>query len=703
VRWYIISSNEYLVSSLTRYLDLNFGIELLIIPKLSKKYSNNTLEILQLEYRSICDSIDELRLYTIRDTVILIDEGSYLIGANSGMESFQGELFNALIFTYPESYFCLLKAGVNENVSKNSTIPQNFEHYHYFDLLRLKSEVNKIKEHIINRYSPLFDPTGIRNSVKQKFHELGVSSKCKVNLDRKKTALVIDDEKGYSYLYSYIGYLTGYRVWNINSLGMMEKVLKDKTQKYAFSFEDIFLSFIDKQRFSLAFLEERDEKFGTLKKIKKRIFISVNHPCLRKRETSQTPEDVVEANDTYKKVLKKARNNIISIDKPVPSIYEMFKKCGLSPEIEWPLFADPSSGNHSSPGKVVLIAERMLFRAEAILKNSKSPDDYLVGAMIAREVQELLANSTPTLAIRALMLREQLEVSYECFFHGIQYKLNFKHRIRALEKEVKAICLWYGPGKCIVKLKKCIKKIKEVVPGYKIIEEALKSLSASLIAMVKKIIYKVKCTCNKISKVKSIKWLITPVRPIVIYVVNWLIAKGELIVYHCTKYFKRSSELNALSSIVGTLTLLYRNSNQFDEDTEAVNYSRWLEGISTCFNKYYLWLFYPARWYIEKLLNSTWFFVLAVMAWILVFAEWAYSRGAATYGMEGIQPVNNPTCWYYITHSIESMLTFSIQYEGYLRSQNNLEGMLLVALPMFVGLIHFGIFITHIYTKFLRK
>ncbi len=294
-------------------------------------------------------------------------------------------------------------------------------------------------------YRPLFDPTGFRDKIRKMTKE-DPEVDAGYLPERSKVAAVIDEEASYAYLNAYVAYRLGYRAYMVTTDSFMEKLFKvSNSDKIDLLLEDLFLNFPDREAGKhYSNLKERDTEFPGLRGANQRIFVTVGHHRTLSHEQ-------IENNKAY--LQKKYGRRYKLIFKPVSSIYNLQKdaRLGKAEGFKWP----PSKpcrpqragtkGSHSAPGRLLVIAERLIQRAERILKSALTVEDSVYGALLALEAQEYLGNRTPTTALDALSLRQQLEVTAESMFYGVEAHLNVKDRFREIEDEVHSIGYWFNP------------------------------------------------------------------------------------------------------------------------------------------------------------------------------------------------------------------------------------------------------------------
>jgi len=122
---------------------------------------------------------------------------------------------------------------------------------------------------------------------------------------------------------------------------------------------------------------------------------------------------------------------------------------GNVPGLYWPSSVPPEvkkAAGHGAPGKLLLVAEVLIRRAETLLKNVECVGDAVQGAVLANDALELTGGRTPTTAIEALSLKQQFEILAECQFSGVEYHIKIRPRIEEIAMETACICKWFHRG-----------------------------------------------------------------------------------------------------------------------------------------------------------------------------------------------------------------------------------------------------------------
>jgi hypothetical protein len=488
-------------------------------------------------------------------------------------------------------------------------------------------------------FNPLFDPTGMRNSIHQRIAVTTSQSRLIASHVpcRLEVMAAIDDEESYAYLNSYTAYRFGFRSHVVTSYSMMRKVLEREAnhlgldgtadpppvvqQKHNISlvFEDLYLGFPDidinhlrkkcpgsNGDVRVSDLAQRDRAFEKLRDVNYRILVTSGHqqtddPDRRKRNYDylRTWRD----NGKWAKTLYKPTSGIFNIWRNSRLQYKLEK--GKAAGFRWPpknSTAHEAHGGHSAPGRLLAVAERLIIRANTILKSATTVPDALYGALLAMEAQELLGNRTPTLSLEALALKHQLEVLAECMFYGVEYNMEVDSRLDDIEAEIHSIGYWFRP------------------------------------------------------KTRKI------------------------------------SELNANSKITSELVREFREYNQFNEEQRCLVKARELQrSLWIRKHKSWAWLFYPPRWYFEFLLSSIPKFILAIALWVIILSL-LFNKTCFTETGEA----------YAVSHGFIDALTafFGLQPPHELKST---ASTVVTSVAIIGGFAHLGIFISHLYSIIMRR
>jgi hypothetical protein len=463
----LIISFEPLVFRLKEHIERQFQrtVETLILPRqfFDEEPVYEINEYIRY-YEEICRYLDAQKPASLRNFHVIFtvwanfddfkDWNPLLYYEESRKRPYPPEvLLSWLVLTYPEvRWIFLRKAG--------SACSHPSAHFH---CLNPDLDLSGIFGHMA--CLPLFDPCDMRNRIKKNLVEQTEQSGRSIVSGipvRELQAAAIDDEVSYVYMNAYAAYRFGYRAWGINSWEILNALMSNPQQEIDLVFEDLYLSFPDrpssfdkgtsqfkqKERI-LSNLKYLDFLLPAFNNVKRRILVTVG------RRRTKEEKDRWQLSHDYLKTLS-AKKKILY--KPFAGIFDLWKEAGLwqkakdRPEypehFDWPPKKETFSAEgstHSAPGKLLIIAQRLIRRATRLLKEAESVPDALQSAVLALEAKELLACRTPTTALEALALQHQAEIVAESMFYGIEYNLNVEDRFKDIQREVKAISYGFNP------------------------------------------------------------------------------------------------------------------------------------------------------------------------------------------------------------------------------------------------------------------
>ena len=278
-------------------------------------------------------------------------------------------------------------------------------------------------------FTPLFDPTGLRNLIRKNIRQPSDPGQARwshVPL-RDSVAAVIDDETSYAHFVAHTAYRFGYRCHLVTTFKMLSDLFGKNAPRpdAQITFEDISLNFPDKpESVRLAELPKRDNLLPGLGLLKHRVFVTYGY----------TKKSAL--NEKWLDYLREKGVVSSLILKPISGMFDLSLRFAASQDFTSGIIPheEPEEG-HGVPGRLMLIAGRLILRATALLRDKESVEDCIQGAVLAGDAFELLGNRVPTSAIEAVTLRHELEVSAECMFPGLQTALDVKNRIASIERE----------------------------------------------------------------------------------------------------------------------------------------------------------------------------------------------------------------------------------------------------------------------------
>jgi len=427
--FFIISPSKSWANSIKRYIKWNIGANAsnIEIPFFEEKEIPEIFNFISSELEKNSSSV-------LRDSIAIFDGCFWELGLNPLVAPPNRSTLAAMLaLAFPEIHWIFIMM-INE---KNGV--ENNKCYY---LQKLSEFFKKID----SAHFPLFDAEGFRNKLREIMKSSILKQKLKYLKIREEISAAIDEEEPYAYLHSYIAYKMGYRAFVVTTENLMNILFNkgDGKPQIKIVFEDMFLNFPDRNKEGLSDLQKRDStnNYPLLKNVPKRIFVTVGHKYTK----------AYERNKIYIQILKEQGKKIKKVYKPSAGIYNLLENTNLikdywknrkeewkdaKPEIE------EEGGGHSAPGRLLVIANILINRAERILHEAKSVQECIHGALLALEAQELLGYRTPTTCLEAIALKHQLEVKAECMFYGISYNIDLKNRFKEMENEIKAVSKWF--------------------------------------------------------------------------------------------------------------------------------------------------------------------------------------------------------------------------------------------------------------------
>jgi hypothetical protein len=307
---------------------------------------------------------------------------------------------------------------------------------------------------------------------------------------RPALATVLDEEEGYRWLLAYMAYRHGFRVcpiafWReatalLGPEGLLARTSREQEPSqsqancFRLSLEDWFLSYPDQNVSAMSDLRRRSQVLPALR---------LHGPPLRRFLTVGHEHQSGVLVDYRDSLLAEVRRREFGANghlldraqqiafKPASGLYTLWKELGLNrdwnttgppawndpmrkkhhglaPGYYWPpetLDGDrqqQADEGHSSPGRLLQIAEHLLDRANANIKDVNTVTEALRGAVLATQSLELLGGKTPTVSVEALLLKHAFEVIAECQFPGVEYHLNLKERLADIRANLTALSAW---------------------------------------------------------------------------------------------------------------------------------------------------------------------------------------------------------------------------------------------------------------------
>jgi hypothetical protein len=305
--------------------------------------------------------------------------------------------------------------------------------------------------------NPLFDGAGLREFVRTGFLVGGKAEEVPFLAKRLKVAVAIDDEDAPANLHAYCAYRNGHRAEVVSRVSQMHRLFSTARPGLGFdlSLQDLSLVFADRPSdMRLMDPSKLLALFPGLATVKNTVLVT----------SGQDGGDAEKSDEKAQAHYRPAATRDHPIFKPVGDVFEFWREVNKQP-----LWASPASTafryldmkgsdtevpakplRHAAPGRLMLVAQMLIRRAEALRPQDAELMDALRGAVFATDALELLAGKTPTLSLEALSLKHQFEVKAETCFVGSRFHAenNFLGRLprqREIERDCTQIASWFTP------------------------------------------------------------------------------------------------------------------------------------------------------------------------------------------------------------------------------------------------------------------
>lgn len=314
---------------------------------------------------------------------------------------------------------------------------------------------NLLKRHQ-NGYRTLFDPSGLRTSIKIDIVKYYDEKKEKtlpyitgILKDRNtKCAVALDEELPFIFLNGYTAYRFGYRCYMISSKSEMFEVLNSESKRIInLSFEDKELRFHDmidiEEMNKINDLKERAELLNKLSEetgIKRFIVTGVLssdkiNGFLIIHKPYSGLYHLGKKSDIYNSSNKKITSQeYLSFESQRNYSDKQFKLENNNTGKE--LTNDTMKEHPNAINRILLIANLMLNRARNISKQAITSEMAVHSALLALEAKELLHGRSITTVLEAISIQHQAEVMAECSFYGVTHDIETDLRFAGIAEEV---------------------------------------------------------------------------------------------------------------------------------------------------------------------------------------------------------------------------------------------------------------------------
>ncbi len=425
------------------------------------------------EFHVLADWIEEelgkcINHQNLPEVVVLTDFAGYTYAEYSNLNAIKDRgwatVLGMLILGFPEIHWVFV-AG-NAVPATHAWVEDAAANLKECDLGRAVTPENLNFVFAISQtgYCPLFDATGMRNRIRKAMNS-ETDPRQRVQLPvRSEIAIAVDEEQSYAFLHAYTAYRFGFRSNVITTMGGMNAFLRERepngsqeegglerpaTAQPMLIFEDVFLRFPDDHRENFSHLRRRDDVFPYLARAGYRIIVTSGHHWGQDEEARLD-------NPGYLRDLRAGGQWNKELGKPLGGIFNLWVdskldrklrdggRPGLAPGYLWPLMSPDASGGHSTPGRLLAIADRLIARSERLFPDVQSVPQAVYGATLATDALELLAGKTPTTALEALAIKHQFEVLAECQFVGTGEHVDVRSRKDDIRREVRSLSEWFG-------------------------------------------------------------------------------------------------------------------------------------------------------------------------------------------------------------------------------------------------------------------
>lgn len=364
-----------------------------------------------------------------------------------------------LVLTFPEIRWLF---GVLDQIHASRTDAPQFPH----------AEHGLISCAALTAGTAIFDPSGIREWIRWRTNvDLVRLSDDPRNPyapfqlpQRKELAAVIEDEIDYALMHGYSAYRFGFRTEIVNSWTQMherfhvrlprdnevtpERMPIPQKHNYRLILEDMRLQFADKPaNIHLSRLQQRGVNCNRLADENDnsdfRYMISTGQ--------ESGSDDLWALNEGF--LYNKRIGYGKLLPKPIGGPFELWRATGLRKLLEGGkadgFFSPPSESldelysGHGAPGKIALIAGKLIERARRVASVANSPSGFILSAVLANDAFELLGGKTPTMSLEALKIKHLAEVRAECTFVGAGFHFDLNDRFAEIYEFVHSTCRWY--------------------------------------------------------------------------------------------------------------------------------------------------------------------------------------------------------------------------------------------------------------------
>src|ERR1022692_460897 len=408
--------------------------------------------------------LNELSPSDLRNSVVLLDLTSET-GDPWDVNDLRSErgLAVQILLSYPEVYCIFLGSGVPNALRLGHGDIDN----HLLNIERLAGIVAMVHRHE-EGFRTIFDATGLRSAVKSLLCEVegaeyGLLYRPFSTSRLRHAAAVADEELTFAFLGGYAAFKAGFRAWLLSSKAEFRRVLpvRDEDRQTGPKRFDVILSDWD-----LAYPDLGANERGW------DLVLNTERPSEEPLYLVTSFRDHISDEDA-KRLWPHGSKDLGCRQKPNDGFYSFLTADGADSIAELSAgFANAqkevdaflasismaeirasrtdgkdSPGGHGAPFSRLVIAERLLTRARAMLAQLGDVQTAVHAAVLACEAKEILGGLSRTTFYDAVAAQHEAEVLAEITFLGSSAQVHVRERLRDFEKEVAfASRIVHGPN-----------------------------------------------------------------------------------------------------------------------------------------------------------------------------------------------------------------------------------------------------------------
>lgn len=378
-----------------------------------------------------------------------------------------------LSLAFPECHFVLVSGEIDSRPQVILVTQEGTAKSYDLRLGCNPEQLEQVLNFTKTRYSSLFDGAGFRNAVRiaMATDEIDVP----YMPVRSAVSAAVDDEASYAYFNAYVAYRFGFRSFSVCTVAQSRALFKH-TESISgaltppvLTFEDVCLSCPDGQRdehySDLGGDSEGSRKMSLplLDRVNYRIFVTTQHQQVGHTGKNAQNQFYIRSGLCVLNGTAPNRYGILLL-KPFSGMFDLWRRSGLDHKLCWwdyigkrfrrgvgegyiwpPRQQNELDGDtgHSAPGRLLMVATHLIRRCEKLLPSACSVPEAVRCAVLATDALELLGDRTPTTAMDALWLKHLAEVTAECRFSGVEYRIEMHARLKEIQRDATHIGQWF--------------------------------------------------------------------------------------------------------------------------------------------------------------------------------------------------------------------------------------------------------------------